>query len=104
MLSQMCSNRNNPEEFVTANALRPPNTTILCKKVGPDLGDLGTGSEIGAVLSWGRERLRYYYRSGLININTLRLRRYTFRYNVAKISGRSKSSCDFPPLHQALAP
>ena len=24
MLSQMCSNRNNPEEFVTANAMRLP--------------------------------------------------------------------------------
>jgi hypothetical protein len=38
---------------------------------------MGTGSEIGAVLSWGRERPLSYHRSGLININILRLLRYT---------------------------
>ena len=53
---------NSSEKSLDENALRPLNATIHCKKVGPDLGDRGDGEEIGAVLSWGRERPRYYYR------------------------------------------
>ena len=35
---------NNSEKSLNANTLRPPNATIHCKKVGPDLwGRWGTG-------------------------------------------------------------
>ena len=48
MLSQMCSNRNNPEEFVTANAMRLPSSYSSLQDVVPDpWANWGRG-EIGA--------------------------------------------------------
>jgi hypothetical protein len=40
------------------------------EKVAPTSGDLGDGVEIGAVLSWGRERPRFYSSSRLNDMNT----------------------------------
>jgi hypothetical protein len=57
MLSQMCSNRNNPEEFVTANPLLLPEQLQFIAGCWPpdllSLGRLGTGGELGAVLPRG---------------------------------------------------
>ena len=56
----MCPSSNNSREFVTELLGVHRTATNHCRNVGPDLGDIWDGEEIGAALSRGRERPRYY--------------------------------------------
>ena len=56
----MCPNSNNLREFVTELLGVHRTATNHCRNVGPDLGDIWDGEEIGAAFSRGRERPRYY--------------------------------------------
>ena len=74
----MCSNRNNPEEFVTAKRIAPTRAaTIHCKMYSPDpWANWGRG-EIGprrSLLCWKIERgPRFYSVSRVSNMNSLQL-------------------------------
>ena len=65
MLSQMCSNGNNPEEFVTANALRLHGQLHSLQDVCPrPFGHTGDGVRSEPALSSlleDRARLRFYH-------------------------------------------
>jgi hypothetical protein len=56
-----CGDQDTSNNNSAVALLRPPNVTIHCRDVGPDLGGQTGDGEIGLRSAWGTERTRFLH-------------------------------------------